>query len=223
MRSGLVLASVSVATASGLIRKRIARLLLTGSMLTIGAPATAGVMSINLNDFFFFAGDPVTVAAGGSSATIGESASFSPISLSNVPGAGDPEVIVAAPGRTLQLDFSFSEPAGNDDTFRVNLLDGNSGDVLPGFSAEFLSSESGDLSFDLDSFVGTTLGLEFALGANPGDGALDSQVTVSNVRLVDPAVAVSAPNSIILLLLGALAFRIRVNLRDRDARDARAA
>ena len=65
-----------------------------GALLFSGA---AQAIPIDLNDFFFFPGDPVTVAPDGSSALIEDVARASPIVLENDPAAGDPGLLVAAP------------------------------------------------------------------------------------------------------------------------------
>ena len=76
--------------------------------------ASAQAVPINLNDFSFFLGDPVTIAPDGSSATIGELDGVSPVLLFNDPGAPidpNPEVIIAGPGVSLIFDYNFVEGA----------------------------------------------------------------------------------------------------------------
>lgn len=166
--------------------------------------AYALIIPIDLNDFF---ADPtVTVAADGSTATLAEDPFFSPVLLSNDPGLGDPVVIVPGAGTSLLFDFTFSEPAGNDDAFVAFVLDAATGlSFGSGFEFGTESSSSGAVSFDLSSLVGETLGLQFELGSNFGDGAFDSLVMVSNVRLDTAAMSVPEPSVLSLLAIGIFA------------------
>lgn len=176
-------------------------------LLGLGSgPAAATVMPLNLNDFFFFSTDPVTVTADGSSATLGEDSSLVTVVLSNVPDLGDPNIIIPAPGRILAFEFDFSEPPGlgNDDEFGAFVLDGSTGSSRgPAFEFFATDSSSGTVEFDLSTQVGELLGMQFQLSARLGDSAISSTVTISNLRLVDPA-AVPAPSTLALLLGAAL-------------------
>ncbi len=189
----------------------IALAVMSASILIAVCPASADLITpIDLNDFFFFPGDPVTVAVDGSEATIAEDPSFSPITLSNDPVAGDPEVIIAGPGTQLLFDFDFNEPAGNDDEFGAFLFNAVTGlEFGSPFQFFIQDTGSGNVSFDLSTLIGYTLGLQFQLSALPGDLGLGSTVTVSNVRLVTP---VPEPATILLLasgLFGILGLRRR--------------
>jgi hypothetical protein len=165
--------------------------------LLVSVAGEAGAIPISFNAFTYDSGAPVSVAADGSTATISESAELAVVFLSNLPGLGDPEVIVAAPGSLLVVDYQFDEPEGNDDSFHVALLDGTSGDSL-GDAYEFStsSSGSGSVQFDLSSLVGTTLGLQFGLAAELNDMQYSSSVALSNLHTVP------APEALTLVLTG---------------------
>ena len=170
--------------------------LLVAAML----PRVGHATLIDLNDFFFFAGDPVVVAGDGSSATISEGA-FSPVILSNLPPF-DPEVIIAGAGTSLSFDFDFAEgPVPDDDEFGAFIIDAGTG-FSAGAAFEFFTdfTSSGTISFDLSSLVGTTLGLQFQLSALAGDFGLGSVVTISDVMLV----TVPEPPTLVLFLGGLL-------------------
>lgn len=173
----------------------------TASVLFAAALPTHAA-SISLTGFSFDPGAPVVIAADGSSAALTESESLAVVFLSNIPGFGDPELIVAAPGAMLRFDYQFDEPAGgNDDVFHVALLDGDNGDVLGG-AFEFFASASGNgrVEFDLSSFVGTKLGLQFELAAEINTDTLySSALTVSNLEIV-PTAVVPLPTALPLML-----------------------
>ena len=160
---------------------------------------SAQAVPINLNDFFFFAGDPVTIAPDGSSATIGELDGVSPVLLSNDPGLGDPQVIIAASGVSLIFDYNFVEGSGSNDEFEAFILDSTGASAGTGFEFFTQSTSSGTVSFDLSGLTGEPIiGLQFQLSALSGDADLNSIVTVSNVRLESPAV-IPEPSSIHLM------------------------
>ena len=170
-----------------------------GSVLLIGIwwAQDAGAVPIDLNDFF---ADPtVTVAADGSSATLVEDPFAGTVLLENNPAVGDPEVITVSAGSVLQMEYSFMEPAGNEDEFAIFLLDGSTTGV---FLDSFILTDSGSgtVGFDLSPYAGLTLGLSIQLNALFGDFGLDSAAVVSNPRIV--TATVSEPASIALLLLG---------------------
>lgn len=168
--------------------------------LLLAAALPAGAASISLADFSFDSGAPVAIAGGGSSATLTESESLAVVFLSNIPGFGDPELIVAAPGTRLRFWYQFDEPAGNDDVFHAVLLEGTNGDVLGGPLEFFASaSGSGQVEFDLSSLVGMTLGLQFELAAEMGDAVFTSVLTVSDLELV-PTAAIPLPAALPLML-----------------------
>ena len=151
-------------------------------LLTTNAVAAAPV---DLNGFFFEPGTPVTVSADGLSATLAESSDIGVVFLSNVPGLGDPQVIVAGAGNRLRFDYRFEEPLGNADVFHVALLDGNSGAPLGGTYELFVTAtQNGFAEFDLSSLSGLALGLQYELSPELSDAGLDSIVTISNLQLV---------------------------------------
>ena len=122
---------------------------------------------INLNDFFFFPGDPVTIAPDGSSAEIEEDLSgFHPIVLMNNPTFGDPNVIIPGLNVLLLFDYDFSEGTGGneDDQFGAFVID-TATNVSAGPAYEFFIEETGagTVSFDLSGLVGSVLGLQFEL------------------------------------------------------------
>lgn len=179
---------------------RAVRCVLLSLLLFVSGLTEAQATLIDLNDFF---ADPtVTVAVDGSSAMIAEDPFFFSVLLSNDPGLGDPEVIVAAAGVSLLFDFDFVEgPVGEDDEFGAFLIDAGTGFSL-GSPFEFFidASSAGTVSFDLSGLVGTTLGLQFQLGALLGDAAFDSLVTISNVQL--QTVSVPEPPTLFLFFGG---------------------
>ena len=149
------------------------------------ATNAAGAAPVDFDGFFFEPGTPVTVSADGLSATLAESSEIGVVFLSNVPGLGDPQVIVAGAGNRLRFDYQFEEPFGNADVFHVALLDGNSGAPLGGVYELFVATtQNGFAEFDLSSLSGVTLGLQFELSPELSDAGLDSLVTISNLQLV---------------------------------------
>ena len=92
--------------------KRFAAVAIAVATVLVGKTASAVIITpIDLNDFLFIAGDPVSIAPDGSSATLGEDAAFSSIPLFNDPFFGDPEVVIGGPLVELKFEFDFSEPA----------------------------------------------------------------------------------------------------------------
>ena len=181
-----------------LAERRVLAAGLCGGLL-FAAVAGAQAATIDLGLFFVDPGAPVAITADGSSATLSEDAAIAAVILSNVPGAGDPELIVATPGVRLQFDYSFDEPVGNADVFHASLLDGTSGATLgPAFELLLTDSGSGQFSVDLSSLVGTTLGLQFELVPEFADASFDSSVTISNLQLV----AVPLPPALVLMVSG---------------------
>jgi hypothetical protein len=168
-------------------------------------PGLTTAAMIDLNDFFFFPGDPVVVSADGSTATISEDPFFTPIMLTNDPFLGDPEVILAGLGISLVFEFNFIEGAGFEaDEFGAFIIDPLTGGSL-GAGFEFFTTEtgSGEISFDLTSLLGTTgLGLQFLLSALPGDAGIGSMVTIGNVRLEQNISAVPLPGAFYLFATG---------------------
>lgn len=192
--------------------KMITRTALSGTVLValmLFSNASQAV-AIDLNDFFFFPGDPVIVSADGSTATIGETSGVSPIILANDPGLGDPEVIIAGNNVGLQFDFTFTEGVGEDSAFSAFILDASTGtSVGPGFNFLANSSSSGTVLFDLTTLVGLTLGLEFDLFSfeAPALALTGSSVVISNVSLeslVAPEVIPIPPAPLLMGLSGLL-------------------
>ncbi len=169
-------------------------------MLAAFSPLSLQAASINLNDFF---ADPtVTVASDGSSALLTEDPPFTEVSLSNDPGLGDPEVVVAAPGVGLFFDYSFTEALGEDDSVFGFLLDGTTGNsVGPVFEFFINAASSGTVAFDLSSLTGTQLGLVFSLQSGLVDTGFNSTLTISNIHL-DPVTPVPVPVAIVNMLMG---------------------
>jgi|GEM_PF-1594263 len=193
----------------------------------LASPVAATQISLDSPNFY---SDPsVTVAPDGSSATLAEDSVLFVVLLSNDPGLGDPEVIIAAPGVELAFELLFDTPVGNLDFFQVTLFDADdplgafAGPLpappfvvdLPATIVDVLGTGfvidspdlpggggqvSGTARIDLTTLVGTTLGLEFALGADVGDPSLDSTVTISNLRLQQ----IPVPGTAVLMLAGLL-------------------
>lgn len=168
-------------------------------LLFIALQAQAG--PIDLTDFF--ADTSVTVAADGSTATLAEDATLTPVLLVNDPGLGDPNVIIPGVNTFLEFNYVFNEPVDNEDEFGVFVIDAATGSSA-GAAYDFFLSESGSgfVAFDLNSLVGKTLGLQFQLSSLFADSALTSTVELSNVQLVERVVPVSS--TVFLLGLGLL-------------------
>ena len=180
---------------------RVSTAVLASLLLAAIAGPAAGE-PIDLNDFFSWPGSPVTVAADGSSATIGESPTLNPVTLSNNP-VWDPNVIIPGPGTILVFRYDFVEAAGNTDEFRAFVIDASTG-ASAGAAFEFLtqSTSSGSVRFPLESLTGMSLGLEFQL--NRLDGVIASQVIVSDVALIpEPTAALLFLTVLPLVLLRA--------------------
>lgn len=172
------------------IQKRVltAGLLVVAGLLLVCGQAVA--VPIDLNDFY---ADPtVTVSPDGSSALMEEDPYYMSVLLSNDPWYGYPGVFIPSDSATLTFDYSFSEPAGNDDFFFAWMFDWNTYTVLQDahgndLSFDLANSGAGTVTWDLlgASFLGDTnnVGMEYQLNANMGDTLLTSQVTVSNVQI----------------------------------------
>ena len=195
---------------SGFHEFSIVKLVALTWIFVLAYSAQADVIPIDLNNFFFFAGDPVTVAADGSSATLGQLADVDPIQLANDPGLGDPQVIVATANTVLSFDYDFVETAGEDDEFGTFVLDPDTGDSI-GAAFEFFTSQTsdGNVSMDLSPLDGVTgLGLLFQLASGVNDTGIGSNVTISNVRLeVIPEPTTAAMLG--LMAVGVLRWRAR--------------
>lgn len=191
-----------------------------GFLVASLSAADAFAVPVSLNDFFYEAGAPVTVAADGSTATLGESDAFGVVFLSNVPALGDPEVILGGAGVTLAFDYSFTLGADNDDVFHVALLNGLTGDVLD-VAYELLvdATGTGHKIFDLSTLGAVTLGLQFELVPQLADLGFDSIVTISNLQLLKetspPPAQVPEPMTAFLLLGGLALVGARMQGRNR--------
>ncbi len=162
--------------------------LITCALTVFCVTAGADTTPIDLNDFW---GDPtVTVAADGTWASFIESSSFASVILANDPFLGDPEVILAGAGVSLQFEYDFQESVLGDDEFGVWVIDPNTGWSL-GAPYEFFLGDSGTgtVSFDLSALAGMTgLGFQFQLSSLPGDTDSGSTLEIRNMRLVTPPV-----------------------------------
>lgn len=184
---------------------------LLGSMMI---PSVGWADQIALSGFSFFSGDPVTIAADGSSATLGQAVDVDPIQLINDPFFGDPNVIVPGPQVVLSFDYDFFEAAGEDDEFGAFVTDPDTGDSI-GSAYEFFTQDTGTgtIAFDLSSLDGIAdLGLLFQLAEGVSDTGIDSTVTISNLRIVPE------PSSAIMWLCGVIVLGY---VRTRYARSCR--
>jgi hypothetical protein len=158
---------------------------------------------IDMNLLFHEPGAPIGIAADGSSATLAEDPNVFAVFLSNVPDFGDPRLLTAAAGARLAFDYDFAEAPDNTDIFHFALLDGELGHALDLFSLFVTQSGSGSASFDLSALVGTSLGLQFELVPDPqADHGFDSLLTISQLRVETPVIAVTEPGALALLALG---------------------
>ena len=169
-------------------------------ILSVFIVTVANATLINLNDFY---ADPtVTVASDGSSAQMIEDPNLILVLLSNDPGLGDPNVIIPGLGVALNFNYNFVEGNNSDDEFGVFVIDSDTGlPVGPDFEFYTPSTDSGNVSFDLSSLAGKTLGLQFQLSSFSGDADFDSLVTVSNVQLQE-STPIPEPSTILLLTTG---------------------
>lgn len=174
----------------------------------IGSADAATFNRVDLNNFFFFPGDPVAISSDGATADFNESPTASPVVLSNDPFLGDPGIVIPSFSQFLRFDFFFVEPPSNDDEFFAFLFDGVTGASF-GSAFEFstTATSSGTVSFDVRSLAGQTIGMQFSLNSLPGDnGFTDSILTVSELRVgaVEPPAYIPLPASL-PLLAGAMA------------------
>lgn len=186
--------------------KRTCHLKLTIMAVSLLLAGSAWAVPIDLNNFYK---DPtVTVAADGFSSVLEEDSSLAIVLLADDPGLGDPLIIVPAAGSFLAFEYDFVERAGNNDEFSAFIVDaathGSAGTAYEFFTQ---NSSSGTVVFDLGGLVGASIGLQFQLAALPGDIALDSSVTVSNVRTEQHIV--SEPETVLLFLAGLIGLWLR--------------
>lgn len=179
---------------------------MTGFLFFIFCSLAYSPVMADLIDLNAFYKDPsVAVALDGRSAVLNEDAQNGLVILSNDPGLGDPKVITPTTGMAfLTFDYIFT-PGSGGEIFNAFVLDPNTGNSL-GASFEFSVSKSGSgtFSFDLSSYLGTVVGLQFELASFPGDGGLDSFATVSNVQLAGEIQPVPEPPSMLLIGVGLL-------------------
>lgn len=177
-------------------------------------PSLSFAGPIDLNQLFHDVGAPIDIAADGSTTTLHENPPVGDVFLSDLPGLGDPELLIASAGAQLVFDYDFVEAAGNFDSFNFAILDGLTGIQLDPFTLFFLDSAAGTARFDLSSLVGLTLGFQFDLGPQEGDDGSESTLTISNVRIETPDQTVSEPGMFVLFAIGLLAIVIpRLNKR----------
>jgi hypothetical protein len=180
--------------------KRLFPSIVLTSLSFMFIPSLAPAAMIDLNDFFFFPGDPVTVLPDGSSALLEEDPDLSVVLLSNDPGLGDPQVILGGPGQILSFDFDFVEPgtpSTNNDEFGAFILDSTGVSAGPAYEFFTTVTSSGTVSFDLSSLsTEPFLGLQFQLSSFPDDVDFDSTLTISNVEIVP------VPGAVLLAGLG---------------------
>jgi len=116
--------------------------------------------------------------------------------LTNAP-PNEPEVIFAAPGRSLIFDYDFQYGVFDaDDSFFVSLLESG---IPLGTPYEFLIAAEGvgQGSFDLSGLAGVSqLGIEFTLIS--GDFEDGSTLLISNLQTVP------VPATVLLLMVGLL-------------------
>jgi hypothetical protein len=177
--------------------------------LTVVVTALIGLVAVNilpvnaalidLNDFYSYPDDKVTVNYDGSLATLSLGPLFSSVMLSNDPGFGDPNVIIPEPGKFLSFDYQFCEAVGEEDEFGAFVIDAGTG-ISAGLDYQFFIEESGSgsVSFDLSALTGKTLGLQFQISYISGGSYPEqfSKAIVSNVTLA------SVPEPTTLLLVG---------------------
>ncbi|XOV90468.1 MAG: hypothetical protein ACFHX7_11435 [Pseudomonadota bacterium] len=175
------------------------RIMMAAWLLGFSVSASATTIPLDLNDFFSL--DPEVTIVSPGEATMTDSAYVSVVTLTNDPWV-DPNIIIPAIDRTLTFDFEFLQGAGNVDEFAAYLFDADYGPLLGVLdSVLFDASASGTVSFDLSSWTGLMLGLQFEL-YDPGIET-GSSLVISNLALNDPGVAsVPAPGGLALLLAG---------------------
>jgi hypothetical protein len=189
----------------------------TGWAIAIAVMMTAGVAQadfIHLSQPNFYADPTVTVSEDGFSAEFVEGLAFGSI-LSNDPFLGNDEVILAAPWRTLEFDYLFTEGQDSEAEFGAWVIDPDTGFSL-GDPFQFFRTDAGGgrVAFDLTSLVGTTgLGLQFQLTSL--SGTTDSTLWIGNVELVDGLAPIPEPASAVIFGLGVVGCALRRRLRRR--------
>jgi hypothetical protein len=199
----------------------VAKALVVGLGILAGAICAPNAQAddIDLNDFFTDPAAAVSIAADGSSATLIEDASVFSVLLSNDPGLGDPHVIFGGADTFLRFDYAFTEGAGEDDEFAVFLIDADTGSFV-GAPFEFFADETGagTITWDLSTFGGTTLGLQFELNSLFGDSGIGSTLIISNVEtFVEGADPVPEPGTMLLVGSAGAAMWFARRRRQRQA------
>lgn len=180
----------------------------------LATPLTARAIPIDLN--VFYADPSVAVAADGSAAQLREDANRNPVFLSSFnygTATVDPAALfsVTDTGQQFSFSFDFTEPAGNDDQFFLNLLDDAGALLLPLFITD--AASAGLVTVNLDSFVGQAIGIEF--GIESFDTILGSVVEISSLDVTaDRFIKISEPATVALLLPWLLAL-LRLRARRR--------
>lgn len=165
--------------------------------------STGNASPINLNDFY---ADPsVEVNTEGTSATLRENTAFAFVLLSNDPGLGDPEIVIASPGARLSFNFEFYEDSAGDDEFGAYIIDARTGSSI-GSGYEFYTQFSGSDSvfFDISDLSGLNIGLQFQLSALSNDHSLSSFVNIFNLKIDAPARTIPEPGILLLITSAAL-------------------
>lgn len=164
--------------------------------------------------------------------------------FSNDPGLGDPVIISAAGGRTLEFDFIFStdtltgtgEVEEDYDLF-YNVFNADPMGLGPidsladGFLAN--STGMGHIVIDLgttDMLAAHSLGLEFVLTAVAEDAIpmdeIKTTAVIANLVMVDPdtvMVPVPVPGTVALILAGLVPVMVARRRRERHAQQAKSA
>lgn len=148
--------------------------------------ASAGVMLLDLNEFYQSPPSAITVSADGRQADLVE-VPFGSVALEDIPAFGDPELIIPASGRSLLFEYEFIEQGVDPkDEFVAALWDDDGNFIGTNFQFVATETSSGTVQFDLSSLTSeANLGLSFRLNAVSGDESLDSTLKISDVRLVD--------------------------------------
>jgi hypothetical protein len=166
------------------------------TMLIIGlclfSPQSSQAVPIDLTTFTADPDTAVTIAADGSSATMFEDPALTSIWLYN------DSIFIPADATALSFDYDFVLEANNSDELNAYLYDSGFNHLTDDW---INATGIGTIAWDLTgaSFLGTTVGLEFDFNSLPGDGGLESYVTISNVRMETAATPIPEPCTMVLL------------------------